>query len=242
MPATCVPCPKRSTAVPFFAVKSNDATTWPRSEECSATPESMMATPTPRSGEAAKSSHAAPHLRRAGCLRCDRDHPLHARIAREMRDVRVAAQRVKLAAGDLEDRAAAKRFPDGRAVPVGERPNFGLGARDDHARDVARPRSRVALRDLSRAGLRCGRRGRRLGKEATRRTAQDQRSGGRTNARVSVMARFSRNRRVCGVLRHGACQTAAVRGRPPDFHDLERSTTDSLCHDGAQSCPRSRYD
>jgi len=90
-------------------------------------------------GKTAKAGDAAPHLRRAsGFGRCG-DHPLHARVTREVRHVRIAAHCFELTAGDFEDRGATKRFLHDGAVSLGERLNRRFGAGDDDARGVVSP-------------------------------------------------------------------------------------------------------
>ena len=66
--------------------------------------------------------------------------PLHRHVTRQVRDVRVLAERDELPAGDLEDRAAPDALLDARAVAGRERLHLGVGAGDDDPRGILRLR------------------------------------------------------------------------------------------------------
>ena len=114
-------------------MKSTDATTRPRSAACGAMPESITATPMPRARDAAHAREACPDL--VGARRLGRHaHALHGDVARQVRDIRILAERLELAAGHLEHRAAADAALQPRAIPERELIERRIARGDDHVR------------------------------------------------------------------------------------------------------------
>ena len=149
MPARCVPWPNGSPVTPGSSdTRLTRATTRESSAVCVAMPESRIATPTPLPGVAGRAAEAEqpPGVPcqtdvGAGDLVGDRHVADDRQVARDVREERVALQRLELRVGDFQCATAprAARGAGGRAAPRRSDASAAASALHDDAVQCARP-------------------------------------------------------------------------------------------------------
>ena len=179
MPAMCVPCPNGSPeTLGSCPTKLTLATTRPPSAECSAMPESMMATPMPlpeRPGFESRPMSpldAGPDLVRPRDLVGDRHVGDDRQVTRDVGDTAVGDEAVQVRVGDIERQGSGELAPEPPAEAVAERGERALLRLHDHAHARSARQGRFQILGNRRAPLSFGmsRRQHRPTNRATKRT------------------------------------------------------------------------